>query len=88
MGNFFFLEGENKWGEIYTSLLATQVCFAHLLRSQGDYRIWDGTNNSDLKIQLAVTKGRKSNTFRAGNTHFKALFDDLKCFDRFDLFKL
>jgi hypothetical protein len=43
-GNFFFffffffcvLEGENEWGEIYTSLLATQVCFTHLLRSQGD----------------------------------------------------
>ena len=36
---FFFFwvwEGENEWGEIYTSLLATQVCFAHLLRSQGD----------------------------------------------------
>jgi hypothetical protein len=30
------LEGENEWGEIYTSLLATQVRFAHLLRSQGD----------------------------------------------------
>ncbi len=29
-------EGKNKWDEIYTSLLATQVCFAHLLRSQGD----------------------------------------------------
>jgi hypothetical protein len=28
--------GENQWGEIYTSLLATQVRFAHLLRSQGD----------------------------------------------------
>jgi hypothetical protein len=28
--------GENKWGEIYTSVLATQVCFAHLLRLQGD----------------------------------------------------
>ncbi len=44
MGNFnfffffFFLhmEGENKWGEIYASLFATQVRFAHLLRSQGD----------------------------------------------------
>ncbi len=42
MGNFNFLfffyilEGENQWGEIYTSLLATQVRFAHLLRSQGD----------------------------------------------------
>jgi hypothetical protein len=40
MGNliFFFCirEGENEWGEIYTSLLALQVCFAHLLRSQGD----------------------------------------------------
>jgi hypothetical protein len=43
MGNlilifFFFLhmEGRDKWGEIYTSLLATQVRFAHLLRSQGD----------------------------------------------------
>jgi hypothetical protein len=39
--NFFFFffciwEGENEWGEIYTSLLATQVRFAHLLRSQGD----------------------------------------------------
>ncbi len=35
---FFFCtwEGENEWGEIYTSLLATQVCFAHLLCSQGD----------------------------------------------------
>ena len=35
---FFFCiwVGENKWGEIYTSLLATQVGFAHLLRSQGD----------------------------------------------------
>jgi hypothetical protein len=30
------MEGENEWGEIYTSLLATQVRFAHLLRSQGD----------------------------------------------------
>ncbi len=38
MGFFFFCvwEGENKWGEIYTSLLATQVRFAHLLCSQGD----------------------------------------------------
>jgi hypothetical protein len=40
MGNliFFFCvwEGENEWGEIYTSLLTTQVRFAHLLRSQGD----------------------------------------------------
>ncbi len=33
-----------------------------------------------------LTKGRKSNTFRAGNTHFKALFDYLKCFDLFKLF--
>ncbi len=35
---FFFCiwEGEYEWGEIYTSLLATQVRFAHLLRSQGD----------------------------------------------------
>ncbi len=35
---FFFCiwEWKNKWGEIYTSLLATQVRFAHLLRSQGD----------------------------------------------------
>jgi hypothetical protein len=42
MGIFFFFfffciwGGENQWGEIYTSLLATQVRFAHLLRSQGD----------------------------------------------------
>jgi hypothetical protein len=37
-GRTFFCiwEGENEWGEIYTSLLATQVRFAHLLRSQGD----------------------------------------------------
>jgi hypothetical protein len=40
-GNFFFFffclwEGKNEWGEIYTSLLATQVRFAHLLCSQGD----------------------------------------------------
>ncbi len=34
-GNFFCVyEGENKWGEIYTSLRAAQVCFAHLLRTQ------------------------------------------------------
>ena len=51
MGNlifFFFFcmwEGENEWGEIYTSLLATQVCFAHLLRSQGDnFLLQDLTN--------------------------------------------
>jgi hypothetical protein len=44
MGNlsfffFFFFcvwEGEKEWGEIYTSLLATQVRFAQLLSSQGD----------------------------------------------------
>ncbi len=38
-GNFDFLcvwEGENKWGESHTSLLAMQVCFAHLLCLQGD----------------------------------------------------
>ncbi len=34
------MEGENEWGEIYTSLLATQVRFAHLLRSQGDKHIF------------------------------------------------
>ncbi len=28
--------GRDEGGEIYTSLLATQVRFAHLLRSQGD----------------------------------------------------
>ncbi len=28
--------GNFEWGEIYTLLLATQVRFAHLLRSQGD----------------------------------------------------
>jgi hypothetical protein len=33
---FFVWEGENEWGEIYTSLLALQVRFAHLLRLQGD----------------------------------------------------
>ena len=35
---FFFCvwEGKNERGEIYTSLLATQLRFAHLLRSQGD----------------------------------------------------
>ena len=45
-GNFkFFItffciwEGEYEWGENYTSLLATQVCFAHLLCSQGDNRL-------------------------------------------------
>ncbi len=41
MGNliFFFFckwKGENEWGEIYSSLLATQVCFTHLLRLQVD----------------------------------------------------
>jgi hypothetical protein len=50
MGNFFFfffflhMGGENKWGEIYTSLLAMQVCFAHLLRSQGDKRDYPTKN--------------------------------------------
>ncbi len=36
--NFFFFiwKGNNKWGEIYTTLLTMQVCFAHLLCSQGD----------------------------------------------------
>jgi len=29
-------EGENKWGEMYISLLAKHVCLAHLLRSQWD----------------------------------------------------
>jgi hypothetical protein len=29
-------EGENEWGKMNTSLLATQVCFAHLLCSQRD----------------------------------------------------
>ncbi len=40
---FFFCiwEGKNEWGEIDTSLLATQVRFAHLLRSQGDNFISD-----------------------------------------------
>ncbi len=53
MGNFnfkFFFciwEGENEWGEIYTSLLATQVRFAHLLRSQGDNPI---TKNILLEV--------------------------------------
>jgi len=28
--------GREKWGEIYTSLLALQVCFNHLLLLQGD----------------------------------------------------
>ncbi len=37
MGNLIlFLFFLNEWGEIYTSLLATQVRFAHLLCSQGD----------------------------------------------------
>jgi hypothetical protein len=35
---FFFCiwQGENEWGEIYSSLLGMQVRFAHLLRSQRD----------------------------------------------------
>ncbi len=49
---FFFLwEGENEWGEIYTSLLATQVRFAHLLRSQGD-------NNDAEQIMYYYNKDR------------------------------
>jgi hypothetical protein len=56
MGNFFFFfffciwEGENEWGEIYTSLLARQVCFAHLLRSQGEKKL----NWNLIKILLSL----------------------------------
>ena len=43
---FWIWEGEIEWGEIYTSLLATQVCFAHLLCSQGDNNFYSTKHSS------------------------------------------
>jgi hypothetical protein len=47
---FCIWEGENKWGKIYTSVLATQVYFAHLLRSQGDKT--DKSHQYSTEIEL------------------------------------
>jgi hypothetical protein len=39
--------GRDKGGEIYTSFLATQVLFAHLLCSQGDKFCYNNKQQTD-----------------------------------------
>ena len=94
-GKFFFIffiffciwEGEKEWGEIYTFLLATQVRFAHLLRSQGEKILfniqseilrtrsaWAGFKYCDTGLHLYLGRG----IYSKGNLGKKLLFNNNK----------